>query len=243
MCTLILANGHYPGRDLVVAANRDESLSRPAGPPRLWDSGSLRFLAPEDHEAGGTWMGLNERGVFAGLTNRFVPGPTPGALESGRRSRGLLVLDALSHPTAGAAVEALLRHAGHRHNPFHLAVADRSGAHLLWSDGEALYHEGLPPGLHILTERSMGAAPSGRIDVLEGAPLSFDGLQGELSVHREPSFEGTCVHWTERNYGTRSSCLLSLGEEPRYREFLFTEGPPCTSPWTDGRGLLSQLGF
>ncbi len=87
MCTLIVLHRCVPGRPLVVAANRDEFLDRPAAGPalRMRDSGPI--LAPLDLEAGGTWLGLNGRGVFAGLTNLrpsegLVAGPGPGSTVS-----------------------------------------------------------------------------------------------------------------------------------------------------------------
>jgi len=69
MCTLIVLHRCVPGRPLVVAANRDEFFARPAEGPAVRESRAGRILAPLDLEAGGTWVGLSERGVFAGLTN------------------------------------------------------------------------------------------------------------------------------------------------------------------------------
>ncbi|MEE2828144.1 MAG: NRDE family protein [Myxococcota bacterium] len=242
MCTLLLSFQHHPGTSLVVAANRDERLDRPATAPRLWLDRPLRVLAPEDLEAGGTWMGLNEAGLFAGLTNRFVQGPDPGRVDPQRPSRGGLVLEALTHASAAGAREALAHLPGDRHNPFHLLLADAEEAHLVWSDGWKLHCEVLAPGLHILTERSRGAAPSRREEALGRWSPELTELRPGLAEHRSPGIEGTCVHWPERNYGTRSSALLVLGKSGDHR-FEYTEGPPCTAPWQDGTELLAQLGF
>ena len=99
MCTLILLDRVVPGFPVVVAANRDEFFARPAAPPALFPSteGKPAYLAPQDLEAGGTWMGVNASGLFVGLTNRPVAVRDPSA-----RSRGLLVLDALGAETAEA---------------------------------------------------------------------------------------------------------------------------------------------
>src|SRR5712692_8012823 len=70
VCTLICAFRVFPRWPLIVAANRDEHLNRPASPPRLWP-GDLSFVAPRDEAAGGTWLGLNSAGLFVGVTNRF----------------------------------------------------------------------------------------------------------------------------------------------------------------------------
>ena len=77
MCTLIALHRPHPRVPLVVAANRDEYLDRPASGLAIFESGGRRIVAPRDLRAGGTWLGLNDRGMFAALTNR--PNPTPDA--------------------------------------------------------------------------------------------------------------------------------------------------------------------
>src|SRR5262245_2305686 len=104
MCTLILLDRVVPGVPLVIAANRDEFLARPAAPPAFFAAAECRpaFPAPQDLQAGGTGMGVNEHGLFVGLTNRPV-----AAKPAHARSRGLLVLDGLSRKSAtDAAAEA-----------------------------------------------------------------------------------------------------------------------------------------
>ncbi len=232
MCTLLVAFRLDPERPLVVAANRDEKLSRPAGPPRLWSDRPLHLFAPEDLEAGGTWMGINEAGLFAALTNRFAGGPDPGQLAPDRRSRGLLVLDALEEPSPRAAFERLRLLRGDEHNPFHLVVADAERAFLLWSDGRRLVTDELGPGLHVVTERSFDAAPSGREEALAASPPPLEQLRAELAVHREPGIEGTCVHVPELDYGTRSAALIEYGPGGP-RRWQYADGPTCTTRWQD----------
>src|SRR4029453_10889790 len=112
MCTLVLVVPP-PGGVLQVAANRDEFLARPAAPPMPSDDG--RWFAPRDLQAGGTWLGVNAGGVFVGVTNR-----TSGPRDPSRRSRGLLVLEALesrdgeSLPARASAPDPA------PHNGFHL---------------------------------------------------------------------------------------------------------------------------
>jgi uncharacterized protein with NRDE domain len=233
MCTLLVAHRLYPDYPLVVAANRDEKLDRPAGPPRGWTDLPLRVFAPEDLEAGGTWLGINEAGLFAGLTNRFAHGPNPGQLAPDRRSRGLLVLDALEEPSAAAAFARLKELRGDEHNPFHLVVADGERAFLVWSDGRELSSKELAPGrLHSVTERSYGAAPSGRVRALHGWQPKLQELGPALKVHRGEPFDSTCVHVPDWNYGTRSSTWILYGAEGPER-FSWADGPPCETPWDD----------
>src|SRR5262249_10657645 len=93
-CTLIALHHCIDRAPLVIAANRDEFLDRPAEGPALREIAGGRIVAPRDVRAGGTWLGVNALGVFAALTNRRTSEPDPV-----RRSRGLLVLDALEAAT------------------------------------------------------------------------------------------------------------------------------------------------
>ncbi len=102
MCTLIALHRPDPRVPLVIAANRDEYLDRPAAGPAVIECEGRRVLAPLDLRAGGTWLGLAETGVFAALTNRPCPEPDPA-----RRSRGLLVTEALGAASAAEAASRL----------------------------------------------------------------------------------------------------------------------------------------
>src|SRR5262245_15314998 len=116
MCTLVLVVPS-PGGVLQVAANRDEFLARPAASPA--PSAEGRWLAPRDLQAGGTWLGVNASGLFVGVTNRSA-----GPRDASRRSRGLLVLDALESPDAGSLHRRLAALDPGAYNAFHLAYAD-----------------------------------------------------------------------------------------------------------------------
>ena len=110
MCTLIVLDRCVSDRPLVVAANRDEFLDRPAEGPALRSTRTGPIVAPLDLEAGGTWLGLSARGVFAGLTNLRAEsvvsseaGPDPLA----RRSRGEVVMAALESASVAATPSAV----------------------------------------------------------------------------------------------------------------------------------------
>jgi hypothetical protein len=119
MCTLTVAWGVFEDEPLVVAANRDELLDRPSTGPERYD-GERRTVTPRDETAGGTWIGYNERGLFAGITNRWT-----GDERTADRSRGLLMRDVLDQPTAKAAVRLIEREVGARsYAGFNLLVAD-----------------------------------------------------------------------------------------------------------------------
>jgi len=246
MCTLVAAVRSWPGHPLVIAANRDERLARPAVPPFLWP-GPPRFVAPRDELAGGSWLGLNEHGVFVGVTNRA------GALrDPSRRSRGALVIDALSAPSAAALHQTLASLDHGAYNPFHLLYADRETAHVTWCDGETVHRADLGAGLHVVTEQSTGTAHADTTprasfirdawqrDVA-GRELSVARIEALLREHAGHPLEGTCVHADAVGYGTRSSAVLVLGDAAGDVTMLWAEGKPCVTPFEDQRRLLEQL--
>src|SRR5258706_2502276 len=101
MCTAtwILEDGGYE-----VFFNRDELRTRkPALPPGVKERDGVRILAPEDGDAGGTWLGANEHGVSVGVAN----GPRETSARP-FRSRGLLVLDLLASPDLAGARKRIL---------------------------------------------------------------------------------------------------------------------------------------
>ena len=225
MCTLAVFVQAFVGTPLVVAANRDEKLDRPSGPPRISTQGNLQVLAPIDLLSGGTWLGVNSAGVFVGLTNRFGIQPDPA-----RRSRGFIVQDALTAHTAADAYAHASAMDPAANTAFHLVMADAVGAYLVWSDGARLSRSTLGPGLHIVTERSFGAAPTTREGLLQDklstlAAPDVGGMQDALRMHADNGFEGTCVHVAEMGYGTKSSTIVVMsGSET---EVWHADGPPC----------------
>ncbi len=244
MCTLAAAVGVSPSLPLVVAANRDERLARPAVPPFLWPDapGAPRAIAPRDEQAGGTWLGLNEHALFVGTTNRAGSPP-----DRSRRSRGALVADALRAPSAAALHERLAGLDPRAYNPFHLLYADRASAHVTWSDGASLHREHLAPGLHVITEQSFGAGPderSARVrELWEGlrGDLSPASLRALLGRHVDDVLASVCVHADAFGYGTRSSLIRTLGASWRETRLLWAEGKPCVTPFVDQAALLAAL--
>src|SRR5439155_1765511 len=91
--------GVFPSWPLVVAANRDEYLARPAAPPTLLRETPPRAFGGRDLTAGGTWLGVSEVGLVAGMLNRRSTVPPDPAC----RSRGQLCLDLLRSATAAEA--------------------------------------------------------------------------------------------------------------------------------------------
>ena len=136
MCTIVLLRRPGHGWPLVLAANRDEMGDRAWLPPgRHWPD-RADVVAGRDERAGGTWLGVNDAGVVAAVSNRRGSlGPDPD-----KRSRGELPLLALAHGDAGAAARAVAEADGAAYRSFNLVVADRRAAFWLRNrgNGEAI---------------------------------------------------------------------------------------------------------
>ena len=208
MCLLAVLSRVHPDHPLVVAANRDEFLARPAsGVTVLRDA--PRTLGGRDAVGGGTWLAVNLRGVVAALTNT----PLPGAPDPARRSRGELPLLLTEHATAAAAAEAFVAAVRcEDYNPCWLLVGDREGLHYLTVDGAGPPGwEPLEPGVYVLENRPLRprSGKAARVEAaLVGAPgwrgdALCDGLRGVLASHAGPG--GGAVG------GTPPSAAGSLG--------------------------------
>jgi uncharacterized protein with NRDE domain len=242
MCTLIALHRCVVGAPLVIAANRDEFFERPTEGLALRDTVGGRIVAPRDVRAGGTWLGVNVHGVFAALTNRRSEQPDPA-----RRSRGLLVLDALRARTAAEAAGALEDLVIDAYNPFNLLVADGSTAHVVSYEGKAVRFD-LDAGAHVVgnvhpldrgseklerlrrrAEHASDAPEHSLLDALADVCRDHDG---------DGAFDAACVH--SGSYGTRSSTLLRLGGAGG-GELRFAAGAPCQNPYLDFTALLREL--
>lgn len=244
MCTLVVLHRAIPGVPLLVAANRDEFFARRSeGPALRRTPGGIAVVAPRDARGGGTWLGVNSHGLFAALTNVGGEEPDPA-----RRSRGLLVLDALESETAAEAASRIEGMGADRHNPFNLCVADAREAWGVSSRGEALRVR-LEPGVHVVGNTALGAPPAAKAAGLRasarrlaGAELgtALEGLAELCRGHVDGDpLAGACVH--TQSYGTRSSALLALADAPGDSVLRFSDGAPCENGYDDFTPLLHEL--
>src|SRR6186997_1071239 len=75
MCLLAIQYKSVPEAPILVAANREEAFDRPTLVPSI-QPGKPRVLSGVDSRAGGTWLGVNQNGLFVGVANRpklFLP--------------------------------------------------------------------------------------------------------------------------------------------------------------------------
>ena len=256
MCLLVVVSRLDPETPLVVGANRDERLDRPATAITVLRASGPRVLGGRDEEAGGTWLAVNEHGVVAGLTNR----PSPEGRDGSKRSRGELPIALAEHRDAASAVDDFTKKFRPAdYNPAWLLVGDRTSLYALDMTGEDRpVAEALAPGVHILENNPLHAASPkvdhvrallGDLGALEGADL-IERVRSVLVDHSLPPADvgpggpggpgggrsveslAACVHTD--GYGTRSSTLVAVAGAAEHRpRVLVTDGPPCTSPFVD----------
>ncbi|MFD2264474.1 NRDE family protein [Lacibacterium aquatile] len=216
MCTLVILRRSEHPWPILLAGNRNEMQARTWDPPaRHWDNRE-DIIAGRDHLTDGSWLGLNDTGVAAVLLNREG---TLGPLD-GKRSRGELVLEALDHPDAVAAVQALLDLDARAYRPFNMVIADNRDAYWLRNDGRKTKAFALPEGVTMITAREANDPGDPRIalylprfkevappDPEKGDWQSWTRLLAERN-DEDPSLALTFT--TPSGYATLSSALLAL---------------------------------
>lgn len=228
MCTAswVFAPDHY-----TLFFNRDEQRSRALGrPPGIVQRAGVRALAPEDAEAGGTWLGVNELGVTVCLLNRGPDESVSPRHPAPRRatSRGLLVsslLDAGSAPEIRTRVDTMDLS---RFQPFTLAAIEPGHpAVLLGWDGNDVTRRLVHQSGLIATSSSLdGAAVRAHRERLF-ARVDQPDVAALHDLHRShlpaPGASSVCMHRSDAE--TVSSCRVEVRATVISLEY--APGAPC----------------
>jgi hypothetical protein len=242
MCILIVLRGFHDEHPVVIASNRDERTDRRESPPGLWIGERARLLSPRDRQAGGTWLAVDARGRFAGITNLAGVPPVPDA-----PSRGHLVHLALDHGDLDAgvhAVEARVRE--HAHAGFQLVLGDlRRLLVLRHARGLFTVAEWAAPVFVATNEHEPGRLqPRGLAPaIVPGLPLE-PRLELLAAVLRDRGGDGHhAICKRGDGYGTVSSSLLAVpAGGPAGLVWRYAPGPPDVTSYRNygnlGRRLL-----
>jgi uncharacterized protein with NRDE domain len=240
VCTIVFAWQWCDDAALVLAANRDELVTRPSDPPR-----QLRDRPPlwggRDRLAGGTWLAVDPAGRVCAVTNRH-PGGHPPPRDPRRLSRGRLPTAVLAAQGDRGAEQVLgtLRH--DEYNPVNVLYVSRSGASWVGLD-DAMGRRSarLRPGVHVLTEQDPDDPTSRKATrLLEEAQRLATGTRDsltlvdrfrELLASHERNGGGpesaACIH--EQRFGTVSSATVVVADDSV--RFEHAEGHPCVTPY------------
>lgn len=257
MCTLVILHHVVPGLPVVLAANRDEYLARPATGPTLLDP-ERGVIGGRDLSAGGTWLGFTPGGFFAGVTNQ-----RPGARRDAPGSRGQVVLDVLRAGAEGGTAAArrwLEALDVGRYNPFNLAFGDADGV-LVAYGRDALRVEPVPTGVHVLPNDVLDSPAFPKVETIRarlaelprGWPALAERLEAVLADDRPPArvpdepdsplplAARAALHAVKvvlPGYGTRSATIAALAPG-RVERYLHADGAPGDAPFVDRAALVA----
>jgi uncharacterized protein with NRDE domain len=151
VCLIAVALGVSQRYPLIVAANRDELHQRPSSPAAWWGD-TPRILAGRDLVAGGTWLGVDERGRFAAVTNVWEAGRER---QKGELSRGRLVTDYLRGQHGAGAYAAALGDRRAAFAPFNLLLLEQDRSRLVHVSHHAPPSR-LAAGIHVFSNTVPG---------------------------------------------------------------------------------------
>ena len=162
MCTIIVRHHIDDWCSTIIASNRDEFYDRPASGPKILRS-KPTVIGGRDEKEGGTWFGLTPSGLFVGLTNQRSFGLRDDTL----RSRGELVVDALSTGSLEAVMDFLRALDPRLYNEFNLIFGDGQQLLAAYGRNEArtVELEALGKGVHVLCNDRIGSAEFPKADV------------------------------------------------------------------------------
>ncbi|WP_082876937.1 NRDE family protein [Hydrogenophaga crassostreae] len=244
MCLIAFAIDVEAGVPLLIAGNRDEFFERPTAPLHRWAlPNGVEVVGGRDLRDGGTWLGLNTQGRLAMLTNVRSAQMGPAARSRGElASRWLAgdlsweqLLDSISPADYGGfnlvVGDARLGFWGWVSNrnpadPHGEAPPDLFSRQLpsgLYGLSNATLDTGWPKALH-LKDALAAAMPSpfnernqaqllqalGNSQLVDGGQLPATGVPQDW----ERSLSSPFVNIPERGYGTRSSLLVRVLQQP-----------------------------
>ena len=232
MCLILFAHRIKPTLPLVLIANRDEFYSRPTRDAQFWseEPATAAVLAGRDLTAGGTWIALAQDGRWAAVTNIRNPADS----RAGNRSRGELPVNFLTGTLSPLEYLEGLQSRDGEDAGFNLLAGDGQVIAYLNSDSRQVRE--LAPGYYGLSNGRLDdpwpkviRGKQGLKTLLQGdGPPGVDRLfdlvtdttmapDGELpvtgiSLELERQLSASFIISSERDYGTRCSTALILGD-------------------------------
>ncbi len=242
MCTLAILYRTVRGTPILVASNREEQRDRPTQYPKI-QSGTPRIVCGIDRKAGGTWLGVNQHGLFCTVLNRKKK-----RLPLDPRSRGLLCREMLDLRTAREAADFAAKE---------LATGKYAGANYICADAKyaAVVYGGdevkaveITPGLHIITNGNMNDYRDERHELVRrmltlhtlDSAVTFLAVASRTFSRKPDSFGRRGVVLLGEEFGTVSSTLLSLPRKIQQAIMQYSPGPPCDHPYDDLSALLRK---
>lgn len=243
MCILAIQYQLVPDSPILVAANREEYYDRLSQPPSI-QSGKPRILCGIDQQAGGTWLGVNQNGMFVACCNRpkLVPALAP-------RSRGVLCRELLRCGSARQAVDqAMDEVSAARYDGANYVIADAESAWVVHGGDEVNAVE-LEEGLSIVANGDVNDHRDERVQLASrlltlqtlDSPVKFLAVASKVFARSPSPPDRPSMVVRGRDRGTVSSTLISLGKKPRDAIYQFANGAPDLVKYEDYSPMLRDI--
>jgi uncharacterized protein with NRDE domain len=250
MCLLAIQYQLIREAPILVAANREEFYERPTQSPAI-QSGKPRVLCGTDLQAGGTWLGVNQHGLFVSVLNRRKSAPGFPS-----RSRGVLCRELLKASSALSARDIAMDE---------LSTGKYDGANFVFADAESAWivHSGddlnaaeIPEGLNIIAGGDLNDSRDGRVDLARrlltlqtlDSPVKFLAVASKVFAKSPTSMPGSLsakakssIVIRDSDRGTVSSTLLALGKKPRDAIYQYAPNAPDRTRYEDYSPLLRDI--
>ena len=227
MCLIIFSWQPDAKKPLLVVANRDEFYDRPTLQVHFWED-SPDILAGRDQLAGGSWLGINQSGRFAAVTNvREWP------VKSGGLSRGGLVSGYLNGQQSPLDYLSDVESKGKFYAGFNLLIGDTNGLYYFSNRSEGI--KTLKPGIHGLSNHLLNspwpkviktrnsiegllkpdnsADPELLMKVMQDSQKAPDHTLPDTGVGLERERFLSSPFIASEDYGTRNTSVLSFSQD------------------------------
>ncbi|MCS7140503.1 MAG: NRDE family protein [Candidatus Nezhaarchaeota archaeon] len=250
MCTLILLYNFLKDFPVIAVHNRYVPVGFREEAPRV-AIGRFKVYHPVD-PLRGTWIGFNEKGLFAAVTDQR----TLGAYRARYKSRGLLLIDILS---SFSGVDEALNHlerelirGEYKRGNFILA-SSRRAYHVIHD--ERMEVEPLSPGFHVVTSlmvrewmdrekipqsllRYVDMRRRRAVELVSRLePTSIDDLIEKLKLiasdHGSEVGRGSICYHSGGRWHMSSSTIVVVSNELNRSRILYCRGNPCRGRFMD----------
>lgn len=259
MCLIVFAYKYHPVYPLILAGNRDEFHYRPTQKLHVWD-GDPKILAGTDLVAGGSWLGINQGGKFAALTNYR----NLNTIKENAPSRGSIVTEILKSDHQTAIQLSNMAPEFPKYNGFNLIAGTLDDLYYISNHGNS-YHK-IKPGLYGISNASLNTPWPKTNTALERftaalnndqpSDSSFFDLLCDTNRYPEQMLPKTglspemekavsSIFILTEAYGTRSSALLKMDKrgEVRFIEKTYLPGTTKITNSEEYRFTLSEGQF
>lgn len=232
-----------PDAPILVACNRDEMFDRSCPTPSI-QSGKPRVLASIDPNSNGTYLGINQNGMFVSVVRRKkYDGP------ANPRSRGGLCRELLRCTSARQAVDQCMEELEtNQYEGGNFVIADPECGWIVHSNGENTVSE-LQRGMTVIGDSDVDDRRDERVNMAKrlltlqtlDSPVKFLAVASKVFA-RSPGAPGRpSMVVRGKDYGTVSSTLISLGKKPRDAIYQYANGAPDEAKFEDFSPLLRDI--